>query len=132
MFGVLIAEDDPMLGDLVEDALTANGYWVCGVAHTVVNAVALGRLHYPDLAVIDAVDHCWVLLLAVSSLRPVAAFAAPGFCLTANYLARHCVVRLSGEFSRRGRDVTLSVYPLLKLKGVLRPDSLGSHLGAIQ
>jgi DNA-binding response OmpR family regulator len=50
---VLLAEDDFMIADLVEDALMTNGYEVCGIARTVTEAVALGRLHRPDLAIID-------------------------------------------------------------------------------
>jgi DNA-binding response OmpR family regulator len=50
---VLLAEDDLMIADLVEDALTSHGYAVCGIARTVSEAVALGRLHHPELAVID-------------------------------------------------------------------------------
>jgi DNA-binding response OmpR family regulator len=53
MLKVLIAEDDLMIADQVEYALAANGYEVCGIARTVAEAVALGRLHAPDLAVID-------------------------------------------------------------------------------
>ena len=50
---VLIAEDELLIADLMEDTLTANGYEVCGIARTVDEAVALGELHEPDLAVLD-------------------------------------------------------------------------------
>jgi len=50
---VLIAEDDLMIADLAEDMLVGQGYEVCGIARTVPEAVALGRQHRPDLAVID-------------------------------------------------------------------------------
>ncbi|MDB5599400.1 MAG: response regulator [Xanthobacteraceae bacterium] len=50
---VLIAEDDLMIADMVEEVLVQGGYEVCGIARTVPEAVALGRLHTPDLAVID-------------------------------------------------------------------------------
>jgi DNA-binding response OmpR family regulator len=50
---VLIAEDDLMIADLIEDILVEHGYEVCGIARTVGEAVALGRHHKPDLAVID-------------------------------------------------------------------------------
>jgi len=53
MLKVLIAEDDFMIADMVDDVLVAGGYEVCGIARTVAEAVALGRLHKPDLAVID-------------------------------------------------------------------------------
>jgi DNA-binding response OmpR family regulator len=53
MLKVLIAEDDLMIADAAEEALVENGFEVCGVARTVEEAVALGRLHKPDLAVID-------------------------------------------------------------------------------
>ncbi|MBS1183618.1 MAG: response regulator [Proteobacteria bacterium] len=53
MLKVLIVEDEFMIADLIEDTLVSEGYAVCGIARTVADAVALGRLHHPDLAVID-------------------------------------------------------------------------------
>jgi DNA-binding response OmpR family regulator len=53
MVKVLIAEDDLMIADMVEEILVEHGYVVCGIARTVAEGVALGRLHKPDLAVID-------------------------------------------------------------------------------
>jgi DNA-binding response OmpR family regulator len=50
---VLIAEDDLMIADLIEDSLISAGYETCGIACTVDEAVALARLHRPDLAIID-------------------------------------------------------------------------------
>jgi DNA-binding response OmpR family regulator len=53
MLRVLIAEDDLMIADAAEETLVKHGYEVCGIARTVGEAVALGRLHKPDFAVID-------------------------------------------------------------------------------
>lgn len=53
MLKVLIAEDELMIADLLEDTLTKSGYDVCGIARTVDEAVALAELHKPDLAVLD-------------------------------------------------------------------------------
>ena len=53
MLKVLIAEDELMIADLLEHVLVASGYEVCGIARTVDEAVALGELHKPDLAVLD-------------------------------------------------------------------------------
>jgi DNA-binding response OmpR family regulator len=53
MLKVLIAEDDSMIADLMEDVLVEHGYEVCGIASTVAAAVVLGKRHKPDLAVID-------------------------------------------------------------------------------
>ena len=53
MLKVLIAEDDLMIADMIEETLVGAGYEVCGIARTVAGAVALGRRHMPDLAVID-------------------------------------------------------------------------------
>ena len=53
MLRVLIAEDQLIIADLLEIVLTASGYEVCGIARTVDEAVALGELHQPDLAVLD-------------------------------------------------------------------------------
>jgi DNA-binding response OmpR family regulator len=53
MLKVLIAEDNLMIADAAEEALLEWGYEVCGIARTVDEAVSLGRLYKPDLAVID-------------------------------------------------------------------------------
>lgn len=53
MVKILIAEDDPMIADATEEVLVRSGYEVCGIARTVAAAVALGRTHKPDLAIID-------------------------------------------------------------------------------
>jgi len=53
MLRVLIAEDDLMIAGLLEDLLIASGYEVAGCAATVDEAVLLGELHKPDLAVLD-------------------------------------------------------------------------------
>jgi len=53
MLKVLIAEDEVMIADLLEETLTASDYEVCGIARTVAEAVALAELHKPDLAVLD-------------------------------------------------------------------------------
>ncbi len=53
MLKVLIAEDELMIADLLEEFLTEQGFEICGIARTVTEAVALGELHKPDLAVLD-------------------------------------------------------------------------------
>jgi len=53
MLKVLIAEDDLMIADLIDETLVAQGYEVCGIAATVAEGIALGQLHKPDLAIID-------------------------------------------------------------------------------
>jgi DNA-binding response OmpR family regulator len=53
MLKVLIAEDELMIADLLEEFLTEQGFEICGIARTVDEAVALGELHKPDLAVLD-------------------------------------------------------------------------------
>jgi DNA-binding response OmpR family regulator len=50
---VLIAEDDFMIADMAEEFLVEHGFDVCGIAGTVEEAVALGKLHQPALAMID-------------------------------------------------------------------------------
>jgi CheY-like chemotaxis protein len=50
---VLIVEDDFMIADQSEDLLVNNGFDVCGIAATVEEAVSLGLLHKPDIALID-------------------------------------------------------------------------------
>jgi len=50
---VLIAEDDFLIADMAEEFLVENGFDVCGIACTVEEAVALGKLHKPDLAMVD-------------------------------------------------------------------------------
>ena len=53
MLKILIAEDDLMIADMIEEILVEEGYEVCGIARTVAEAVALGRAEKPDLAIID-------------------------------------------------------------------------------
>ena len=53
MLKVLIAEDDLLIADMTEEVLIDHGYEVCGIARTVGEGVALGRLHKPDLALLD-------------------------------------------------------------------------------
>jgi len=50
---VLIAEDQLLIADLLEETLISHGYEVVGIARTVDEAVALGELHKPDLAILD-------------------------------------------------------------------------------
>src|ERR1700712_1997034 len=50
---ILVAEDDVMLADCLEDGLLDEGHVVCGVAATVGDAVALARVHHPDIAILD-------------------------------------------------------------------------------
>jgi len=53
MLKVMIAEDDLLMADMLEDVLVEGGYEVCGIARTVEGAVELGEIHTPDLAVLD-------------------------------------------------------------------------------
>jgi CheY-like chemotaxis protein len=53
MLKVLIAEDDLLIANMTEEVLIEFGYEVCGIARTVSEAVALGRFHKPDLALLD-------------------------------------------------------------------------------
>jgi DNA-binding response OmpR family regulator len=53
MLKVMIAEDDLMMADMLEDVLVGNGYEVCGIARTVAKGVELAERHKPDLAVLD-------------------------------------------------------------------------------
>jgi DNA-binding response OmpR family regulator len=50
---VLIAEDDLMIADFLEEILLEEGFTVCGIATTVAEAVALGNASRPDLAILD-------------------------------------------------------------------------------
>jgi DNA-binding response OmpR family regulator len=50
---VLIVEDDFMIADCLEEILVDAGYEVCGIAREVDEAIAMGKEHRPDLAVID-------------------------------------------------------------------------------
>jgi len=53
MLKVLIAEDELIIADMLERFLSEQGYEVCGIARTVADAVALGELHKPDVAILD-------------------------------------------------------------------------------
>ena len=53
MSTVMIAEDDLLIADMLEDALVAGGYEVCGIARTVEQGIELGDRCKPDFAVLD-------------------------------------------------------------------------------
>ena len=53
MLKVLIAEDELIIADMLEQFLIEQGFDVCGIARTVTEAVALGELHKPDVAILD-------------------------------------------------------------------------------
>jgi two-component sensor histidine kinase len=53
MLKVMIAEDDLLMADLLEDVLIESGYEVCGIARTVEEGIELNQRHKPDLAVLD-------------------------------------------------------------------------------
>ena len=53
MSKVLIAEDDLLMADMLEEVLVDGGYDVCGIARTVDQAVELGERYKPDIAVLD-------------------------------------------------------------------------------
>jgi two-component sensor histidine kinase/ActR/RegA family two-component response regulator len=53
MLKVMIAEDDLVIADMLEEFLEDAGYEVCGIARTVAAGVALAKCHKPDLALLD-------------------------------------------------------------------------------
>ena len=53
MSSVMIAEDDLLMADMLEDVLVAGGYEVCGIARTVEEGIELGDRCKPDLAILD-------------------------------------------------------------------------------
>src|SRR5471032_1707583 len=53
MVKVMIAEDDLLMADMLEDVLIESGYEVCGIARTVEEGVELGERYKPDLALLD-------------------------------------------------------------------------------
>ena len=53
MPSVMIAEDDLFMADMLEEALAANGYDVCGIASTVEKAVELA-------SVTDRISRYWI------------------------------------------------------------------------
>jgi CheY-like chemotaxis protein len=53
MLKVMIAEDDLLMADMLEDVLVQSGYEVCGIARTVEEGIELGDRCKPDLAILD-------------------------------------------------------------------------------
>lgn len=50
---VLVAEDDLLIADALEDVLARAGFEVCGIARTVSEAVELAEQYAPEFAVLD-------------------------------------------------------------------------------
>lgn len=50
---VLIAEDDLLMADMLEEMLADNGYEICGIARNVAQGVELAEKHRPDLLLLD-------------------------------------------------------------------------------
>jgi len=50
---VLIAENDLLMADMLEEILADGGFEVCGIARTADEGVALAERHKPDLALLD-------------------------------------------------------------------------------
>ena len=53
MTKVLIAEDDLLIADMLQEVLIDDGYEVCGIARTVDEAIAIGEREKPGFAVLD-------------------------------------------------------------------------------
>jgi len=53
MLKVLIAENDLLMADMLEEIVVGGGFEVCGMARSVAEGVALAKLHKPDLALLD-------------------------------------------------------------------------------
>ncbi len=103
MPNVLIAEDDVMIADMIEELLCSSGYTVCGIARTVAEGIALAKLHMPDLAIIDLrladdglgteitakLDHSWTgVLFATGNIEDVLTSTDGDACLSKPYLPR--------------------------------------------
>lgn len=50
---ILIVEDNVMIADLLQESLQIAGFDVCGMAGSTSEAILLGSMHRPDIAVID-------------------------------------------------------------------------------
>ncbi|HEY0182756.1 MAG TPA: response regulator [Rhodopila sp.] len=50
---VLVVEDDLLLADCLAETLQFEGHFVCGIATTVAQGVALARQHHPDIGIFD-------------------------------------------------------------------------------
>lgn len=53
MVKVLIAEDNFMIADLVEEFLAQNNYEICAVTATGEESMTLAKLHKPDIIILD-------------------------------------------------------------------------------
>ncbi len=51
---ILIAEDDALIGMLLEDMLTGMGHTICAIEATEADTVTAAIKHRPDLMIIDA------------------------------------------------------------------------------
>jgi DNA-binding response OmpR family regulator len=93
-----------MIAKATEEVLVRSGHEVCGIARTVAAAVALGRTHKPDLAIIDVrlaegeigteipiqlsgSDRCGILYTTGNVARLMLADVAGDACLAKPYRA---------------------------------------------
>jgi len=53
MANLLVIEDEPLLGMVLEEALREAGHHVCGIAATPAKAMELAERHRPELAIVD-------------------------------------------------------------------------------
>src|SRR5450755_2508761 len=136
MTKVLIAEDDVMIADMVEELLSRSGYQVCGIARTVDEGVALAELHMPDLAIIDVrlgddglgtdicarLDRSWTgVLFATGNIDQIINSTDGDACISKPYRSRDLL---------RGLDIVRAIHraeiPAQRLPPGILP--LGFHL----
>ncbi|MDN3565043.1 response regulator [Paeniroseomonas aquatica] len=125
---VMIVEDDFMIADSLEETLIAAGYEVCGIAKGVGEAIALGRRHRPDLAVIDLrlsqggygtevaaalgpTDGLGILYASGNPDHPLLQRAIGEACISKPYTATAVVAALQVVSERMARRSTLTAFP---------------------
>lgn len=140
---VMIAEDDVMIADMIEEILSVSGYEVCGIARTVEEGLALAALHMPDLAIIDVrladgglgteiaakLDRSWTgVLFATGNVEQIINSADGDGCIAKPYRRRDLLRSLDVVRAVQATGVAPQDFPqrLMPLGFHLlrRPDSL--------
>ncbi len=150
MVKVLIAEDEWIIAEFLEEILIDAGFEVCGIASTVAEALELGERHRPDLGVIDLFlangghgtelaaalrrhGQFGVLYATGNPTHPLLGLAEGEGCITKPYSASAVVAALrivDERLSNRSTSILPKGFKLLASSSPM-PHSAGDYEGVV-